>query len=83
MNTTEKPSDDIKEISAGEYNLSASVLIISLIYAIGRSTLQNELIGDLLSEFGVSSTFNIADLKPYLREEDKLDSRTTPIQEGG
>ena len=33
-------------------------------------------------EFGVSPTFNIADLKPYLGEEDELESRTTPIQEG-
>jgi hypothetical protein len=33
-------------------------------------------------EFGVSPTFNIADLKPYLREEDELESMTTPIQEG-
>ncbi|WVZ63419.1 hypothetical protein U9M48_013053 [Paspalum notatum var. saurae] len=36
----------------------------------------------LLSEFGVSPTFNIADLKPYLGEEDELESRTTPLQEG-
>ena len=33
-------------------------------------------------EFGVSPTFNIVDLKPYLGEEDDLESRTTPIQEG-
>ena len=33
-------------------------------------------------EFGVSPTFNIADLKPYLGEEDELESRTTPLQEG-
>ncbi|WVZ70655.1 hypothetical protein U9M48_019299 [Paspalum notatum var. saurae] len=32
--------------------------------------------------FGVSPTFNIADLKPYLGEEDELESRTTPLQEG-
>ena len=32
--------------------------------------------------FGVSSTFNIADFKPYLGEEDELPSRTTSIQEG-
>ncbi|WVZ94649.1 hypothetical protein U9M48_040516 [Paspalum notatum var. saurae] len=37
---------------------------------------------ELSSEFGVSSTFNIADLKPYLGEEDKLESRVTPLQEG-
>ena len=36
---------------------------------------------ELPPEFGVSPTFNIADLKPYLRE-DELESRTTPIQEG-
>jgi hypothetical protein len=33
-------------------------------------------------EFRVSSTFNISDLKPYLGEEDELESRMTPIQEG-
>jgi hypothetical protein len=37
---------------------------------------------ELPSEFGVSSTFNISDLKPYLGEEHKLKPRTTPIQEG-
>jgi hypothetical protein len=37
---------------------------------------------ELPPEFGVSSTFNILDLKPYLGEEDELKSRTTPIQEG-
>jgi hypothetical protein len=37
---------------------------------------------ELPLEFGVSSTFNISDLKPYLGEEDTLESRTTPIQEG-
>jgi hypothetical protein len=30
---------------------------------------------DLPADFGVSPTFNIADLKPYLREEDELESR--------
>jgi hypothetical protein len=33
-------------------------------------------------EFGVSLTFNISDLKPYLGEEDMLESRMTLIQEG-
>jgi hypothetical protein len=33
-------------------------------------------------EFWVSPTFNIADLKPYLGEEDELESWTTPLQEG-
>ncbi|WVZ58347.1 hypothetical protein U9M48_008626 [Paspalum notatum var. saurae] len=37
---------------------------------------------ELPSEFGVSPTFNIADLKPYFGEEDVLESRTTPLQEG-
>jgi translation initiation factor IF-1 len=36
---------------------------------------------ELPPEFGVSPTFNISDLKPYLDEEDELQSRTTPIQE--
>src|SRR5581483_1397602 len=37
---------------------------------------------ELPANFGVSSTFNIADLTPYMGEENKLESRTTPIQEG-
>jgi hypothetical protein len=37
---------------------------------------------DLLAYFGVSPTFNIADWKPYLGEEDELESRTTQMQEG-
>ncbi|WVZ52364.1 hypothetical protein U9M48_003433 [Paspalum notatum var. saurae] len=36
---------------------------------------------ELPPEFGVSPTFNIAYLKPYLGEEDELESRTTPLQE--
>ena len=35
-----------------------------------------------LQIFGVSPTFNIADLKPYLGEEDEPPSRTTSFQEG-
>jgi hypothetical protein len=37
---------------------------------------------DVPANFGVSPTFNIADLKPYLGEEDKLESRRTKMQEG-
>jgi hypothetical protein len=37
---------------------------------------------ELPPEFGVSPTFNILDLKPYLGKEDELESRMTPIQEG-
>jgi hypothetical protein len=33
-------------------------------------------------DFGVSSTFNISDLKPYMGEEDDIESRMTPIQGG-
>jgi hypothetical protein len=33
-------------------------------------------------DFGFSPTFNIADLKPYLGEDDELESRTTQMQEG-
>ena len=33
------------------------------------------------ADFGVSPTFNIADLKPYLGEEDELPSRATSFQE--
>ena len=36
---------------------------------------------DLPADFGVSPTFNIVDLKPYLGEEDELESRTTQMQE--
>ncbi|WVZ81114.1 LOW QUALITY PROTEIN: hypothetical protein U9M48_028530 [Paspalum notatum var. saurae] len=35
---------------------------------------------ELPPEFGVSPTFNITDLKPYLEEEDEIE--TTPLQEG-
>ena len=37
---------------------------------------------DLPADFGVSPTFNIADLTPYLGEEDELESRMTQMQEG-
>jgi hypothetical protein len=37
---------------------------------------------ELPLEFGVSPTFNISDLRPYLGEEDELELRMTPIQEG-
>jgi hypothetical protein len=37
---------------------------------------------DLLADFGISPTFNIADLKPYLGEEDDLELRLTQMQEG-
>jgi hypothetical protein len=37
---------------------------------------------DLPADVGVSPTFNIAVLKPYLGEEDELESRTTQMQEG-
>jgi hypothetical protein len=33
-------------------------------------------------DFGVSPTFNITDLTPYMGEKDELESRTTPLQEG-
>jgi hypothetical protein len=35
----------------------------------------------LPADFGVSPTFNIADLKQYLGEEDELESRMTQVQE--
>jgi hypothetical protein len=37
---------------------------------------------DLPADFGVSPTFIIANLKPYLGEEDELESRMTEMQEG-
>jgi hypothetical protein len=36
---------------------------------------------ELPLEFGISPTFNILDLRPYLGEEDEVPSRTTSIQE--
>jgi hypothetical protein len=36
---------------------------------------------ELLPDFGVSPTFNISDLKPYMGDEDEAESRTAPIQE--
>jgi hypothetical protein len=37
---------------------------------------------DLPADFRVSPTFNIADLKSYLGEEDELESRMTQMQQG-
>jgi translation initiation factor IF-1 len=37
---------------------------------------------ELPPDFGVSPTFNILDLKPYMGDKDEIESRTTPIQEG-
>ena len=37
---------------------------------------------DLPTDFGASPTFNVSDLKPYMGNEDELESRTTPFQEG-
>jgi hypothetical protein len=33
-------------------------------------------------EYGVSPSFNISDLRPYLGEEDEMPLRTTSMQEG-
>jgi hypothetical protein len=37
---------------------------------------------ELPLEFGVSHTFNISDLRPYMGEEDEVPSRMTLIQDG-
>jgi hypothetical protein len=37
---------------------------------------------ELPPEFGVSTSFNISDLRPYLGEEDEMPSRMTSMQEG-
>jgi hypothetical protein len=37
---------------------------------------------ELPPEFRVSPSFNISDLRPYLKEEDEMLSRTTSMQEG-
>jgi hypothetical protein len=36
---------------------------------------------ELPPEFGVSPSFNISDLRPYLGEEDEMPSRMTSMQE--
>jgi hypothetical protein len=42
----------------------------------------NAYILDLPAEFGVSTSFIVADLKPYMGEDDELSSRKTSLQEG-
>ena len=42
----------------------------------------NAYVLDLPAEFGVSTSFNVADLKPYVGEDEELPSRTTSVQEG-
>jgi hypothetical protein len=42
----------------------------------------NAYILDLPAEFGVSTSFNVADLKPYAGEVEELPSRTTSVHEG-
>jgi hypothetical protein len=42
----------------------------------------NAYILDLPAEFGVSPSFNVVDLKPYVGENEELLSRTTPVLEG-
>ena len=37
---------------------------------------------ELPADFGVSPAFEIADLRPYLGDDDELSSRTTSFQEG-
>jgi hypothetical protein len=42
----------------------------------------NAYILDLPAEFGVSTSFNVADLKPYLGEDEELSSRTLHFKKG-
>jgi hypothetical protein len=42
----------------------------------------NAYILDLPTEFGVSTSFNVADLKLYAGEDEELPSRTTSVHEG-
>ena len=35
---------------------------------------------ELPPDFGVSPTFNISDLKPYMGDEDEIELRTTPFK---
>jgi hypothetical protein len=41
----------------------------------------NAYILDLPAELGVSTSFNVAELKPYLGEGEELSSKTTSVQE--
>jgi hypothetical protein len=42
----------------------------------------NTYVLDLPAELGVSTSFNVADLKPYVGEDEELPSRTTSVLEG-
>jgi hypothetical protein len=42
----------------------------------------NAYVLDLPAEFGVFTSFNVADLKPYASEDEELPSRMTSVQEG-
>ena len=42
----------------------------------------NAYVLDLPGEFGVSISFNVADLNPYVGEDEELPSRTTSVLEG-
>ncbi|WVZ70808.1 hypothetical protein U9M48_019445 [Paspalum notatum var. saurae] len=42
----------------------------------------NAYVLDLPAEFGVSTSFNVANLKPYVGEDEELPSRTTSVLEG-
>ena len=42
----------------------------------------NAYILDLPAEFGISTSFNVADLKLYAGEDEELPLRTTSVQEG-
>jgi hypothetical protein len=42
----------------------------------------NAYILDLSVEFGVYTSFNVPDLKPYMGEDDELPLRMTSLQEG-
>jgi hypothetical protein len=43
---------------------------------------ENAYVLDLPAKFGVFTSFNVADLKPYAGEDDELSSRTISVQEG-
>jgi hypothetical protein len=45
-------------------------------------TNDNAYVLDLPAEFGVSTSFNVADLNPYAGEDEELSSRITSVQEG-
>jgi hypothetical protein len=67
--------------SSGQPRASAAALRCSPLAYARRDSLQHYVV-DLPAEFGVSTSFNVADLKLYEGEDEELLSRMTSVQEG-